>query len=270
MRNALITGAAGALGSSVASRLAGMGFRVIALDLDKEGLNRLSREISVETMAMDVTDINQLREASEILLNKYGGLDLLVCLAGVYRAFPVTEGFPEEFNRMMSVNFLSAANAIQAFTGQLAAKKGRVILVSSESYKIQAMFQPYMVSKAALEAYALSAWQELALKGICLSVVRPGAFRSGLLSWMEEDPRLEPGSLYGTEFRKSFLISKRMVGRIIPAEKVAKKIAGIAIKSRPGRVYRVNNNPLLTLITCIPSGLLSRIMVARFRVKKHR
>ena len=167
----------------------------------------------------------------------------------------------------MAVNFHANVSLVNSLLRPLVKRQGRVIIVSSESYKIQAMFQPYMISKAALEAYARVAWQELALKGVWLSVIRPGAFSTPLLNWMHREEIKVPGSMFQIEFAASVKQSKKMVGRITTPEKVAGTILRAATSRRPKRVYRVNNNPMLSLITLLPSGIIDRIIVRRFRKK---
>jgi NAD(P)-dependent dehydrogenase (short-subunit alcohol dehydrogenase family) len=142
-----------------------------------------------------------------------------------------------------------------------------VIVVSSESYKIQAMFQPYMISKASLEAFCRSARQELALKGVKLTIIRPGAINTPLLNWMKTDESVERYPVFEKELKKSRKRSVKMVGRIIAPEKVAKKIFMAAFAANPKRVYRVNNSKLLTFISLLPISFLDWLMVKMFRIK---
>ncbi len=264
-RTAIITGAAGGLGRAVIDGLLPHQYRLIAIDIDQNALHALSQLFpQIETHCVDITDAGQVETLDQRLDLQDTGLDLLICLAGIYDTFPVTEGHSEAFLRMMSVNFLSPAAMIRKFLRPLAARNGRVIVVSSESYKIQAMFQPYMVSKAALEAYCRAARQELTLKGISLSVIRPGAIATPLLDWRQRDHD-HPGSLYEEEFRRSFRESKKLVGKVTPPSVVAQVIINAAQAGKPKWVYPVNNNPLLTLITLIPHRILDRLIVGRIR-----
>jgi NAD(P)-dependent dehydrogenase (short-subunit alcohol dehydrogenase family) len=144
--------------------------------------------------------------------------------------------------------------------------RGRVVVVSSESYKIQAMFQPYMISKAALESYCRVAWQELTLKGVSLTVIRPGAIDTPLLSWQHSDPQFKD-SIFAKEFKASFAESKKLVGNVTSAAKVAEVILKSATARKPKRFYRVNNNPLVTLISFLPSWWLDELIVWRIREK---
>jgi NAD(P)-dependent dehydrogenase (short-subunit alcohol dehydrogenase family) len=165
----------------------------------------------------------------------------------------------------MAVNFLSCPAMVSLCLPALLKSRGRVIVVSSESYKIQALFQPYMISKAALEAYCRVAWQELALKGVSLSVVRPGAIQTPLLKWMNKDDVIDPGSVFHHEFKASLARSKKMVGKITPPEKVAEKIMKAATTRKPKRYYHVNNNPLLSWISILPNNWIDALIVRKFK-----
>jgi len=262
-RIALVAGAAGGLGKETVIALLANHFHVIAVDIDIEKLNVESEKVT--TLQADITDYKQLRDKLEVCRLNESGLDVLICMAGIYRSFPLTEELPEMFGHMMQVNLMGTANLIQILLYPLIRNKGRVIVVSSESYKIQALFQPYMVSKAALEAYCLAARQELTLKGISLSVIRPGAIGTPLLNWMKNEPEAGKYPVFDEEYRNSFRQSVRMVGKISSPASVAARIANAAIVFHPKRVYTVNNNFLLTLVALLPKQLIEWMVKRKFR-----
>jgi len=267
MKKALITGAAGGLGKVVVRSLLASGYEVIAVDQDTAGISDLSRMPGLRIFKVDITDPQEVHRLVKPLELEDTGLDLLINLAGIYDIFPVTEGHYESLEKMMKVNFLGTARMINTFINPLIKSKGRIIVVSSESYKIQAMFQPYMITKAALETYCHTAWQELSLKGVRLSVIRPGAFNTRLLSWMDRDYPDDHISVYSRELRQSLEQSKKLVGRITSPEKVGRKIIRAVKAKKPKRYYHVNNNPLLSVISLMPDRILDRIIVMRFRQK---
>jgi NAD(P)-dependent dehydrogenase (short-subunit alcohol dehydrogenase family) len=263
-----ISGAAGGLGKVLVKKYADQGCKVIAADIDISGLSGFADNGNVVIIKLDVTDSEQVKLLVKGLNFDQTGLDILVCLAGIYHTYPVTEADPFLFKNIMDVNLLGTASLVQCFLKPLIRNKGRVIVVSSESYKIQALFQPYMISKAALESYCRVARQELALKGVRMVVVRPGAIRTPLLNWMEytgDDAGRYP--VFKQEFMKSRGISIKMVGKISQPEEVASKILKASTVRKPKRIYRVNNNKLLTLIALLPGGIIDRFIVRKFRIK---
>lgn len=267
MQTAIVTGAAGGLGKAVVRSLLAKDFHVIALDINVTGLDDLAGTQNLEIHPFDITNHTRVKQLPSEFNFEEKGLDALICLAGAYGIFPVTENDPEAFSNIMSVNFHANVSLVNAMLKPLIIKQGRVVIISSESHKIQAMFQPYMISKAALEAYARTAWQELALKGVWLSIIRPGAIDTPLLNWMYEDESGNEASVYSKEFSASLKQSKKMVGRKTTPEKVAAKVIHAATSRWPKRVYRVNNNPVLTLITLLPPRIIDRMIVRQFRQK---
>jgi 2-hydroxycyclohexanecarboxyl-CoA dehydrogenase len=266
----VVSGAAGGLGTALVSRFVENQYKVIAIDNNSNGIQRLNTIENVTALKVDITDYKQLRTTMESIQPELSGMSVLICLAGIYYTFPITEEDPDRFKRIIDVNLLGTANMIQMCLNPLINNKGRVVVVSSESYKIQTMFQPYMVSKAALEAYCRAARQELALKDIRLTVIRPGAINTPLLKWMETDYNPETYPVFGKEFSTSLAKSKSMVGKIVSSDKVAQKIFEVAVKKKPKRVYRINNNPLLTLMSVIPKNLLDLLIIGWMKRKYRR
>jgi NAD(P)-dependent dehydrogenase (short-subunit alcohol dehydrogenase family) len=262
-----ISGAGGGLGTALVKGFAGKGYHVIATDIDAVKLEAFHDLLGVTTRELDVTDPEALKNIVEQLEIQRKGLDILVSQAGIYNSFPVTEADPAMFRKIMDVNLLGTAGLVQGLLTPLVKNKGRVIVVSSESYKIQALFQPYMISKAALEAYCLTARQELALKGVKLSVIRPGAMQTPLLNWMNEHGQPGRYPIFEDAFNKSIAQSKKMVGKIVSPEKVAQIIFKAAASNRPNRIYTVNNSFLLRMISLIPKSLIEKIIISKFSGK---
>jgi NAD(P)-dependent dehydrogenase (short-subunit alcohol dehydrogenase family) len=266
-KTVFISGAAGGLGSVLVKKFTDLGYSVFAADIDLTNLSRLNLPGNVITIPLDITNNEAVGKSIRELDLAERGLDILVCLAGIYHTYPVTEADPELFKKIMAVNMIGTAALVRGFLIPLIKNKGRVIVVSSESYKIQALFQPYMISKAALEAWCRAARQELALKDVNLTVIRPGAIRTPLLKWMESPVDEGKYPVFQKEFKKSQERSIKLVGKIALPEKVAEIIIKAATVSKPKRVYRINNNLLLTLVSFLPAGILDRLIIRIFKEK---
>ena len=254
------------MGKCVTRSLLDSGYQVYAIDLRSEGLEDLGGD-HLRLIEADITDTKAIDDVLSGLGLEETGLDVFVSLAGIYDMFPVTEGNYEKFHRIMSVNFLATAHLISKLFHPLVKNKGRVVVVTSESYKIQAMFQPYMISKAALESYCHTAWQELALVGVKLSVIRPGAINTPLLDWMKRNDIDDPGSIFREEFNRSLEQSKKMVGTITSPEKVAGKVLKAVQAKNPKHIYLVNNNPILSMISILPDNWIDSLIVKNYKKK---
>jgi NAD(P)-dependent dehydrogenase (short-subunit alcohol dehydrogenase family) len=252
----LISGASGGLGRELVKIFANKGFYVIALDRVNFDFTYIENSGQVISKTVDITDENMIRAIREELDLDNSGLDILISAAGIYDTYPLTEAEPSLFSNMIKVNLMGTVNLVQGLLRPLVRNKGRIIVISSESYKIQALFQPYMISKASLEAYCIAARQELALKGVRLSVVRPGAINTPLLNWMKSPVMVERFHFYQKELRLSWDRSLKMVGRISSPESVALKIFKVATTNRPRRVYLINNDPRLRFVSLLPGSLI--------------
>ncbi len=263
-RKVLISGAAGGLGRELVRNFHNAGYHVIAVDMVQGNDNSINGD-AIQQVVIDVTDKLQVRSLINDLDLENSGLDVLISAAGIYGSFPVTSADPSLFSRIMDVNLHGTVNLVQALLGPLTKNHGRVVVISSESYKVQAMFQPYMISKAALESYCKVARQELALKGVKMIVVRPGAMKTGLLKWMESPDFASSYPEFNDELRKSWKSSVKMVGKIAAPAKVARRVYHAASTRRPKRVYCIKNSFLVSLVSLLPDSVLDWLMVRLFK-----
>jgi meso-butanediol dehydrogenase/(S,S)-butanediol dehydrogenase/diacetyl reductase len=82
-RVAVVTGAASGIGLAVTELFAGRGFRVVAVDVDADGLTGLSTHAGVVTLAGDVATEDANVAAVELALDRFGRLDAAVLNAGI-------------------------------------------------------------------------------------------------------------------------------------------------------------------------------------------
>ena len=192
-RIAIVTGGGGGMGSAMTLGLATAGARVVAVDLNAEGLGVLAAEAEksqlaarVLPVAADVTDIEQCRMVVERARTAFGGVDVLVNNAGIgmqsisetYMNEPVRfwEAEPERWQAMMDVNFKAPFLLARAVVpSMIDAGWGRIVNVTTSlDTMIRQNYTPYGQSKAALEA-ATSSWaKELAGTGVTANVLVPG------------------------------------------------------------------------------------------------
>ena len=192
-RIAIVSGGGGGMGRAMTLGLAASGARVVAVDLNAEGLDGLVAEAEksqlaarVLPMAADVTDVEQCRIVVERTRTAFGGVDVLVNNAGIgmqtirenYMNEPVRfwEAEPERWQAMMDVNFKAPfLLAREVVPGMIDAGWGRIVNVTTSfDTMIRQNYTPYGQSKAALEA-ATSSWaKELAETGVTVNVLVPG------------------------------------------------------------------------------------------------
>jgi 3-oxoacyl-[acyl-carrier protein] reductase len=265
MKTAVISGAAGGVGRELTLNLVRSGWHVIALDVLSDSPAPSSGTGRYDYYQVDATRREEIEKVARLVPAGTQDAFALISLAGIYDTYPITEDHTGKFLRMSEVNFLSVSFMVSSFLPQLA-DGGLVVVVSSESYKIQAPFQPYMVTKAALEAWCAAARLELSLLRARLTVIRPGAIATPLLGWMNRRPAFE-GSAFARQWEAGYEMSLGMTGRPTDPARVVKVILRALESKKPKRVYRVNNNPLLSISSLIPRCLLDRLIILLLKKK---
>ncbi len=185
---ALVTGAAGGIGSATSLRLAKTGWTVLATDRDEAALARVARDARearrpVETHAMDVTDPASIERVARLVEQRTEGrgLDLLVNNAGYAELGPIELAGDDAWRDQLAVNVYGPFSVTRAFAPAMRrAGRGRIVNVSSIAGLVSFPFMGvYCASKFALEALTDVLRLELGGRGVHACAVQPAFIRSG-------------------------------------------------------------------------------------------
>ncbi len=188
-RVALVTGAAGGIGSATARALAARGARLALADRAAPAME------GALNLAVDVTDSAQVRAMVDRVVAELGRIDILVNVAGTV-SMGAAATLPEaEWDRVMAVNLKGSFLCCQAVIPAMRANRhGRIINIGSIIGKnggnarpwIEAAEQDrasnvaYGVSKAGVHAMTAFLARELAADGITVNAVAPGPIASAM------------------------------------------------------------------------------------------
>ena len=184
---AVVTGAAGAIGSATARAFAAAGAEVALLDIDLDAAQTRARAIGGAALAVscDVTDAGAVRAAFDRVVEAFGGVDIVVSNAGAAWQGRIGEVDEAVLRQSFEINFFAhqrvAQNAVRVM---LAQGTGGVLLfnVSKQAVNPGANFGPYGLPKAAtlflVRQYAL----DYGADGIRANAVNADRIRSGLLT----------------------------------------------------------------------------------------
>lgn len=182
-RVAVVTGAAGGVGSALVRLLADRGASVVAEDVKAEVGELEYHSERIVTMTGDLSEEQTATRAVELALERFGGLDILVNNAGRIINKRVAEMTLEDWDSVLNVNlrgtFLHARDAMKVMTD---AKRGSIVNVGS--YACHVAFPTigaYAASKGAIAQLTRVLALEGAEHGVRANVVAPGDVVTGIL-----------------------------------------------------------------------------------------
>jgi NAD(P)-dependent dehydrogenase (short-subunit alcohol dehydrogenase family) len=190
---AVITGASGVLGGSIAKRFVETGAKVVAIGNSPDKLNKRMEELNtlggeVTGFACNVLDIQKMEEVAEIVLEKWGRIDILLNIAGGNlpgaTLTPDQDFFDmkiEDWESVIDLNMNGTVYPSMVF-GKVMAKqqKGCIINISSmATFSAITRVPGYSAAKAAVNNFTQWLATEMALKysdGIRVNAIAPGFF----------------------------------------------------------------------------------------------
>lgn len=134
---AIVTGAGAGIGKATANVLAQAGCRVIVGDINGETGQATAREIEdrggrAAAVTMDVALSGDARRLAAEALDRFGRIDVLVNVAGIYPAALVTEMDEDEWDRVFAVNTKGTFNCCKAvMPTMMEQRRGKIVNVAS-------------------------------------------------------------------------------------------------------------------------------------------
>jgi NAD(P)-dependent dehydrogenase (short-subunit alcohol dehydrogenase family) len=171
-----ITGAFGVLGAAVATAAAAQGVRLALIDFAKQPPAGLPSGDHVLALGgVDLTDPASTKAAVDAIVAKFGGLDVLINVAGGFRWEMHEGGDPETWSKLFQMNVQTASNAIRASLAALKASgSGRIVNVGANgAVKAGVGMGPYAASKAGVHKLTEALAEELKASGVTVNAVLP-------------------------------------------------------------------------------------------------
>jgi len=243
---ALITGAAGAIGSGIAQELLEQGCHVAVTDLGGAPLETLVSELKsafgerVMGVALDVTNPASVADGFNAVIRSWGGIDLVILNAGVAHVSAISEMNIESFRKLSKINvdgtLLMLAESIRHF--KLQGTGGDIVMVSTKNvFAPGARFGAYSATKAAGHQLARIASQEFAEHDVRVNMVAPdavfshGARKSGL--WTEIGPERMSARGLSPEGLEEYYRNRNLLKAKVTARHVAKAVLFFATRQTP-------------------------------------
>ena len=240
---ALVTGASGGIGSSIARALAAQGARLAISgsnaqklrafrdELDEHSPQHL-QEVDHVAITCDLSNPDDMEKLVPAALDSLGKIDILVNNAGITRDNLAMRMKDEEWDAVIRVNLEAAFRLMRAVTKpMMKARYGRIITVTSV---VGATGNPgqvnYAAAKGGLVAMSKSLAQELASRNITVNCVAPGFIRTAMTDVLPDA-------------QKEALNGRIPMGRMGEGEDIAAAVAYLASKEAgyvTGQTIHVN------------------------------
>ncbi len=234
---ALISGAAGAIGSGICERLLGAGINVAASDLPGPALDDLVEVLErrfpgkIVSLPLDVGDQQSVAQGFDTVAAIWGGVDFVIINAGLAHVSSLAEMEIGEFQRLQRVNtegtLLLLREAGRHFRRQRSG--GDIVLVSTKNvFAPGPGFGAYSATKAAAHQLARIASQEFAADDVRVNMVAPDAVfshgkrASGL--WAEVGPERMRARGLDPEGLEEYYRNRNLLKVGISAEHVAEAV----------------------------------------------
>jgi NAD(P)-dependent dehydrogenase (short-subunit alcohol dehydrogenase family) len=179
----IVTGASRGIGRATAEHLSGRGWRVFAV---ARGVEEQPPRPNLSFLRADVRDSQSVARAVAVVLAETGNrLDAVVANAGIAAVGMFQDTPAAVMAGLLETNYFGALNVVRETLPALQAGHGRIVVISSDAglYGSPGL-SGYSASKFALEGWAESLAYELRPFGVRVSIVQPGAFRTGI--WQSE------------------------------------------------------------------------------------
>lgn len=185
-RTVLIAGAGG-LGGASALALAGLGARVLAVDVDQARLSELGQRVSghgghLEVAAADLTDPEACRRVVKEAAGRLGSIQVFLHAIGRNNRLPILDLDDDAWADLVSLNLSTAYWTGQAVGREMcAAGYGRMVFLSSVSGLLaHAHHAPYAATKGGLNQLVRVMAREWAPHGVTVNAVAPGYIETDL------------------------------------------------------------------------------------------
>jgi meso-butanediol dehydrogenase / (S,S)-butanediol dehydrogenase / diacetyl reductase len=218
---AVVTGGAHGIGRACAVRLAEEGAQVAVADLDRDTAQQVAETLSHETgrhvaFSLDVTDAPSVEQAFASAASRFGGVDIVVNVAGGDTDHGTFEETKDEvWVRMLELNLLGVVRCCRAAIAHLRRSKSPAIVNVSSINALTALgSEPYSSAKAGIGSLTTNLAASLAPDGIRVNSVAPATIRTR--NW----DRVEGGA--------DRLRSLYPLGRVGEPEDVAAAVAFLA------------------------------------------
>lgn len=261
-KSVLITGASSGIGKATAARLAGLGARVALAARSASALEALAQEVKGrggQTLVLptDVSDADACAAAVDKTVAAFGGLDILLCSAGLSLRAYFENTRLDVLERVMRVNFFGTLYMTHFALPHIKKSRGSLVALSS------------LTGKRGIPSYALYGASKFAIQGLYEALrveLRKDRVHVGTVSPAFVDTPLRSNVLAGDG--KPWPEPPPPPFRIWPVEKCVDAIIKLITRRKNEALIPWFTGPLLILDRMLGARLGDRLLARRFPPEK--
>ncbi len=205
----VITGGASGLGEACARMFVENGSKAALLDLSEDNGNRLANELGKDAIfcKTDVTDENEVENALNLTMEKFGAIHIAINCAGTGTpAKVIGKNGPlsiSSFRKVIDINLVGTMIVVARAAAKMLlnepqedGERGVVInTASAAAFDGQIGQAAYSSSKAAVVGMTLPIAREFAEYGIRVNTIAPGLFDTPMLAGLKQEVRTALGRM---------------------------------------------------------------------------
>lgn len=192
---ALVTGGSRGIGKAIAKRLASQGATVVINFAQNEAAaNQTIKEIEESggqafASKFDVSDFDKVHQEIDNIIEKFGGLHILINNAGITQDTLLMRMKEEEWDSVISINLKGIFNCTKAVTRNMfKQREGRIVNLTSVVGEMGNAGQTnYAASKAGIIGFTKACAREMAPRGITVNAISPGFIKTDITDELTED-----------------------------------------------------------------------------------
>jgi 3-oxoacyl-[acyl-carrier protein] reductase len=192
---AVVVGAAHGIGKAIAKRLGRESATVVLIDIDKEGMEAVGREMqsdgsNAQLLYCDVCESADVSTAIQQVISWHGRIDILMQIAGICPPMPFLQLDEATWDRTINTNLRGAFLVSKAvLTHMVARRRGKLVfMASTNSWDGEAELAHYNASKSGVFLLAKTIAREFGRYGVNSNAVGPGFIKTRLSAPILEDP----------------------------------------------------------------------------------
>ena len=183
---AIVTGACGGIGRATAERLHADGAVVVGMDINPDITTNLSGE-GISGVVCDITNNEKFQAAVDAVAAEYGGIDIIVANAGIFKAGEYIEELDKSWDLHLLINLTATQRFLKFSIPYI--KNGfspSILIIGSRNFSAPGPgAAAYSVTKAGVTQLARVAALELAADGVRVNTIHPDAVFDTEI-WTEE------------------------------------------------------------------------------------